>query len=205
MDVENAALAPLNPQLVRPIKRVHRIVLHGILILTCNIRAVKHTMRVIFWCLSCHYDNQDGTMSMNEFLERARILGQAVQQWRAEQQSDPRISGPMRNVLERLYAFGSLPVPGIARLDGVSRQHIQHQVDRLLDLGYVARRSNPAHRRSDLIALTVAGRAWVQDVRANEERVLARLQVGVSDAAVRDAARVLGAWRDALTTVHSEE
>ena len=45
VNMENAAFAALNPHLIRPIKRVHRIVLHGILILTCNIIAVKHTMQ----------------------------------------------------------------------------------------------------------------------------------------------------------------
>jgi len=140
-----------------------------------------------------------------ELLEQARLLGQAVKEWRASGQADARVNGPMRSVLEHLFMDGASPVPAIARIERVSRQHVQVQVDRLLELGFVERNANPAHRRSDLIELTVAGRAFLEDARTNEERALARMQTGVSDAAVRDAARVLRAWRVALTAVNSED
>jgi len=140
-----------------------------------------------------------------EFLEEARLFAQATGEWRANQQIDARVSAPMRNVLEDLASAGPSPVPALARLERVSRQHVQLQVDRLVELGFVERRTNPAHRRSSLIALSPAGRAWVEDARATEARALSKLQPGISDSAVRDAVRVLAAWRDALTAVHSDQ
>jgi DNA-binding MarR family transcriptional regulator len=142
-------------------------------------------------------------MGVEHLLEETRLLARALESWRATRQDDDSIRGAMRGVLDRLSSSGPSTVPTIARAEGVSRQTIQVQVDTLSELGMVERRANPAHRRSTLIALTDAGRAWVEDTRAREEHALARLQVGVSDTAVTDATRVLAAWRDALTIVHS--
>lgn len=137
-----------------------------------------------------------------DLLEQVHVLGQAVREWRAAQQPDDRVSAPMQRVLEHLFAGGPMTVPTVARLERVSRQHVQLQVDRLVELDLVELRPNPAHRRSVLAGLSDAGRAWVQDMRARQRNALARLQVGVSDAAMQDATRVLSAWRHALLAVH---
>ena len=86
----------------------------------------------------------------------------------------------------------------MARARGVSRQHIQQQVDALLERGLVERQDNPAHKRSSMLALTDKGRALIQNMRADELNALSRLQVGVSDNAMQEAAQVLSAWRAAL-------
>ena len=104
----------------------------------------------------------------------------------------------MREVLELVLLGGPATVPSMARARGTSRQHIQQQVDTLQERDYVARRDNPAHKRSPMIVLTDKGRGLIQNMRADELNALSRLQVGVSDNAVRDAAQVLSAWRDAL-------
>ena len=65
---------------------------------------------------------------------------------------------PLRAVMMNL-AHAPMTVPQIAALRPVSRQYIQRVVDRLLTLGWIERRANPAHRRSPLYALTAAGRA----------------------------------------------
>jgi DNA-binding MarR family transcriptional regulator len=104
----------------------------------------------------------------------------------------------MRAVLELLLRTGPRTVPEMARVRGVSRQHIQQQVDALLERGLLSRQDNPAHRRSPRIVLTDRGRALIQDMRARELDELAQMQVGVSDHAVQEAAQVLGAWRAAL-------
>ena len=143
-------------------------------------------------------------MSTTDLLEETRLLAQLLRRWRADRQQHTQITGPMRTVLEHVDSAGPRSVPSIARAEGVSRQHVQLQVDALQELGMVAREANPAHRRSSLIAATEKGRAWVEDTRADEENALARMQTGVSDTAIRDATRVLAAWRDALTAVHSK-
>jgi DNA-binding MarR family transcriptional regulator len=86
----------------------------------------------------------------------------------------------------------------MARTRRASRQHIQQQVDVLLERGFLERQPNPAHSRSSMMTLADKGRAVIQNMRAEEDRALSRLQVGVSDDAVLEAARVLSFWRAAL-------
>jgi DNA-binding MarR family transcriptional regulator len=87
----------------------------------------------------------------------------------------------------------------MARTRLVSRQHIQQQVDALLERNLVRSEPNPAHKRSALIALTDTGRALIQNVRAEELHALSRLQAGTSDSAIREATQVLAAWRRTVT------
>lgn len=96
--------------------------------------------------------------------------------------------------------LGSEPdtVSGMARARGASRQQVQQQVDRLLELGFVTRAPNPAHKRAPLIHLTDKGRAVIKTMRSKELDALSHLQLGVSDEAIADAVRVLEALRDAL-------
>ncbi|NNE18685.1 MAG: MarR family transcriptional regulator, partial [Myxococcales bacterium] len=93
---------------------------------------------------------------------------------------------------------GAATVPQIARERGASRQHVQQLVDALLERDLVERRRNPNHKRSSLIALTDRGRALVENVRAEERDAIDRIQAGVSDHAIEEAAFVLAAWRAAL-------
>lgn len=50
-----------------------------------------------------------------------------------------------------------LPVAGIAREMGITRQSVQRIADILVERGYAEYRINPAHRRAQLLALTDAG------------------------------------------------
>jgi DNA-binding MarR family transcriptional regulator len=109
----------------------------------------------------------------------------------------------MRAVLELVLHSGALSVPAIARAQGVSRQHVQVQVDALVAADLVAPQPNPAHKRSPLIALTAQGRAMIENMRAEELRAFARLQTGVSDEALAEAAQVLAACRAALVSLRS--
>jgi DNA-binding MarR family transcriptional regulator len=52
-----------------------------------------------------------------------------------------------------------LTVPEIARSMGLTRQGIQKRVNLLIGDGPVSTRANPTHQRSQLVELTVAGRA----------------------------------------------
>jgi len=128
----------------------------------------------------------------------SRLLFHTLKQWAETLHQGLEVSVAMRGVLELILLEGPASVPDIARARGVSRQHIQQQVDVLQARDFVRREDNPAHRRSPLIALTDTGRALVQGMRADELDALSRLQVGVSDAAVQEATHVLCAWRGAL-------
>ncbi|BDT89639.1 MarR family winged helix-turn-helix transcriptional regulator [Nocardia cyriacigeorgica] len=51
-----------------------------------------------------------------------------------------------------------LPVAGIARVMGITRQSVQRIADLLVERGLAEYRPNPAHRRAKLVAITEAGR-----------------------------------------------
>jgi DNA-binding MarR family transcriptional regulator len=137
-------------------------------------------------------------MRTEQLFEETRLLFHALKQWVESFHEGLGLNAPMRAVLELLLRGGSMTVPDMARARGVSRQHIQQQVDALLESELVERSANPAHRRSPMIVLSDRGRALIQNMRAREQNAIARLQVGVSDNAVEEAAQVLAAWRAGL-------
>lgn len=137
-------------------------------------------------------------MTAEALFSEARRLFYALKQWGEPLQQDLGVTIPMRAVLELILFDGAATVPDMARARGVSRQHVQQQVDVLLEKALITREANPAHKRSSLIALTDKGRALIQNMRAEELEALSRLQVGVSDDAVANATQVLASWRAAL-------
>jgi DNA-binding MarR family transcriptional regulator len=132
------------------------------------------------------------------FFNETRLLFHALKHWAETLHEGLAITVAMRGVLELMLLQGPASVPDMARARGVSRQHIQQQVDALLEKDFVRREDNPAHKRSPLIALTDKGRAVIQSMRADEHDALSRLQVGVSDISIQEATHVLSAWRHAL-------
>ncbi|WP_431986527.1 MarR family winged helix-turn-helix transcriptional regulator [Streptomyces griseoflavus] len=57
-----------------------------------------------------------------------------------------------------------LPVSGIARAMGITRQSVQRVADLLVDGGLAEYRPNPAHRRAKLLAPTEEGLAAVRRI-----------------------------------------
>lgn len=137
-------------------------------------------------------------MLSETLFNETRLLFHALKQWAETLHSGQELTVPMRGVLELLLLGGPATVPGMARARGVSRQHVQQQVDALLEGNLIEKQENPAHKRSPLIDLGDKGRALIQSMRADERDALTRLQVGVSDNATAEAAQVLAAWRAAL-------
>jgi len=133
-----------------------------------------------------------------DLFNEVRLLFHAQKQWAETLHEGLDLTVAMRTVLEPLLLAGPASVPDMARARGVSRQHVQQQVDALLDCGLVERRVNPAHKRSSIISLSDKGRAQIQTMRTDELDALMRIQVGVSDHATQEAAQVLSSWRVAL-------
>ncbi|MFC0629470.1 MarR family winged helix-turn-helix transcriptional regulator [Kribbella deserti] len=68
-----------------------------------------------------------------------------------------------------------LPVAGIAREMGITRQSVQRIADILVDRGYAEYRENPAHRRAQLLAPTAAGLAAVRRITPQHGEAAKRL------------------------------
>lgn len=92
-----------------------------------------------------------------------------------------------------------LPVAGIARAMGITRQSVQRIADLLVDRGLVEYRDNPAHRRAKLVAPTDAGRAANAAINPAHAAAAARLVevVGADDLA--DALAAMRRLSQALT------
>lgn len=73
-----------------------------------------------------------------------------------------------------------LPVAGIARTMGVTRQSVQRIADLLVARGLAEYRPNPAHRRAKLVAVTAEGQAAIDRIGPRHTEFAARLakQVG---------------------------
>ena len=68
-----------------------------------------------------------------------------------------------------------LPVAGIARTMGITRQSVQRIADLLVDQGLAEYRPTPPHRRAKLLAPTDAGRAAVERIDPGHAALAARL------------------------------
>ncbi|MFC9896918.1 MarR family winged helix-turn-helix transcriptional regulator [Nocardia sp. NPDC127579] len=68
-----------------------------------------------------------------------------------------------------------LPVSGIARAMGITRQSVQRIADLLVDRGLAEYRPNPAHKRAKLVDITPAGRAAIEKINPRHQVYADRL------------------------------
>ncbi|MDQ0750136.1 DNA-binding MarR family transcriptional regulator [Streptomyces africanus] len=84
-----------------------------------------------------------------------------------------------------------LPVSGIARAMGITRQSVQRIADLLVDRGLAEYRPNPAHRRAKLLAPTGEGRAAIARINPGHTAFADRLAEAFGEADLAEAVRVL--------------
>ncbi|MFI6364727.1 MarR family winged helix-turn-helix transcriptional regulator [Nocardia sp. NPDC050630] len=68
-----------------------------------------------------------------------------------------------------------LPVAGIARAMGITRQSVQRIADLLVDKGLAEYQPNPAHRRAKLVAVTESGREAIKRINPQHAVMAKRL------------------------------
>ncbi|MFI6433459.1 MarR family winged helix-turn-helix transcriptional regulator [Rhodococcus oryzae] len=76
-----------------------------------------------------------------------------------------------------------LPVAGIARAMGITRQSVQRIADLMVDKGFADYLPNPAHRRAKLLRLTAEGRAAMRRITPDQRAFADRLakQLGAEE------------------------
>jgi DNA-binding MarR family transcriptional regulator len=102
-------------------------------------------------------------------------------------------------VLER-----PLPVAGIAREMGITRQSVQRIADLLVRKGLAEFGPNPAHRRAKLLHPTEAGLAAIARLGPAHAELAERLEAELGRQEFRHATEVLGRLSQALDTVLAE-
>ncbi|WP_309144574.1 MarR family transcriptional regulator [Streptomyces sp. BR123] len=94
-----------------------------------------------------------------------------------------------------------LPVAGIARAMGITRQSVQRVADLLAAQGLAEYLPNPAHRRAKLLRPTEAGRAAVARIDPGHAALATALADRLGDAAFRETVAVLDRLTAALDTL----
>jgi DNA-binding MarR family transcriptional regulator len=84
-----------------------------------------------------------------------------------------------------------LPVSGIARAMGITRQSVQRIADLLVDKGLAEYRPNPAHRRAKLLAPTAEGLAAVGRIDPGHAAFADRLAEAFGEGELAAAVEVL--------------
>ncbi|MFJ6568918.1 MarR family transcriptional regulator [Streptomyces sp. NPDC091292] len=84
-----------------------------------------------------------------------------------------------------------LPVAGIARAMGITRQSVQRVADLLAERGLAEYVPNPAHRRAKLLRPTAQGRAAVAEIDPGHADLADRLAGHLGDEAFAETVRVL--------------
>ncbi len=94
-----------------------------------------------------------------------------------------------------------LPVAGIARTMGITRQSVQRVADLLAAKGLAEYVPNPAHRRAKLLRPTEAGRAAVARIDPGHASLAGRLAAALGDEGLADTVRALERLARALDTL----
>ncbi|MEU7282000.1 MarR family winged helix-turn-helix transcriptional regulator [Streptomyces sp. NPDC045431] len=97
-----------------------------------------------------------------------------------------------------------LPVSGIARAMGITRQSVQRIADLLVAEGLAEYQPNPAHRRAKLLAPTELGRESVARINPGHADLAARLAAELGEEAFDETARALERLSRALDRVADE-
>ncbi|MFJ4950333.1 MarR family winged helix-turn-helix transcriptional regulator [Streptomyces sp. NPDC088760] len=84
-----------------------------------------------------------------------------------------------------------LPVAGIARAMGITRQSVQRVADLLVERGLAEYRPNPAHRRAKLLAPTREGHAAVARIGPGHAAFADRLAEAMGERDLAEAVRLL--------------
>lgn len=98
-----------------------------------------------------------------------------------------------------------LPVAGIARAMGITRQSVQRIADLLVERGLAEYRPNPAHRRAKLVAITEAGHAAVARIQPRHAEFAARLAGELGRERLAEIVTALTDLSAAVTTLTGDE
>ncbi|MFI1014284.1 MarR family winged helix-turn-helix transcriptional regulator [Streptomyces sp. NPDC020965] len=98
-----------------------------------------------------------------------------------------------------------LPVAGIARDMGITRQSVQRIADLLVERGLAAYEPNPAHRRAKLLRPTDEGRSAIARIGPGHAELAARLTDALGPEGFAETARVLARLSTALDSLQEDQ
>ncbi len=142
---------------------------------------------------SCHNPLMD--RPIEQLINEVRLFYQSLVQVGTKLHQKSGISMGMRAILEYLDRNGNSTVPNMARARRVTRQRVQALVNSLFELGLAKTISNPASKRSPLIALTGKGSKTILEMRRLEGR---EMNFESDEKNIRQATKTLAELRMSL-------
>lgn len=115
---------------------------------------------------------QSSPDSLYEIIRLVRPLYKTLEATVALELEKSGISVSQRAVLEQILDNGPITVPAIGRLLMLPRQFIQKVANELLELDFIQRRENEAHKRSVLLGLTPSGQRAIEQIKTREAEVM---------------------------------
>lgn len=138
-----------------------------------------------------HPDSRQTLFVLNELIVATRTLADALKDTARHLHGPSQLSVPARAVMLELRKSGPTTVPELARRRQVSRQFMQVTVNPLLADGVLETQTNPAHRRSKLVALSAKGTAMIRQVMRREGALLQELATDLAPEDIRQATATL--------------
>jgi DNA-binding MarR family transcriptional regulator len=140
--------------------------------------------------------HHDRSAVVDEVIAGYETLMQRLADSHAPEFLEIAITMPQAKLLYLLGAAGELHMSDLVHRLGVSLSTISGLVDKVVDQGLASRREDPADRRQVVVALTPAGREFVdrfRELNARQMRELLELLGDQDLAQVRDALAALAA------------
>lgn len=113
--------------------------------------------------------------TLSELVVEVAALAHQLRKTDFRLQQKEGLLAPGRAVLQVLAEEGPRTVPWIAAKQNASRQNVQIIANRFAGQGLVEFRTNPAHKKSDLVQITEKGRQVLASSQSREGTILERL------------------------------
>jgi DNA-binding MarR family transcriptional regulator len=146
----------------------------------------------------------DFVTALNELLFEVDALAHQLRKTDFHLQQGQGLLAPGRAMLQILAKEGAQTVPSIAAKQNASRQNVQIIANRFAQQGLAEFRTNPGHKKSDLLEITNKGRQVLAASRDREGTMVERLRPGMDEARIATAAELLRRMRQDLGGVRAE-
>jgi DNA-binding MarR family transcriptional regulator len=138
--------------------------------------------------MSTHLPNE---AALEDLFNATQALADRLRLLAEEVHGQQELNAGKRSLLKSLSRNGPQTVAKMASAQRFSRQYVRSLTEQLSKEGFVAYEANPAHKRSRLVQLTPKGKKQAEAMEKREASALTGLDLGLTEADLRQAAEVV--------------